>query len=314
VQVSLELAHKYGLLPFSIDQVDWAISTIFKDWLLTRGGDGSIEIKQAIKRIEHLLITNEFSDRVFTLPENSDRPVRNLLAYRKVELGGQTEEFWVPTSVFDKEFCEGVNKSELVKELQRLGWLLPPRPDGKVIRIRKIKGKANYYFVFNNRSGNHENGSDTGDTGDTSIFNPLSVTVPMVSPSITYPKTESDTSDTYKDIQNVSITSITGASLASDTGITDQNTLPVKVSTTVSPVSPVSPQKTRFGNSISQNDLKVGDRVKIPACGKYGVIQCIAPKKGKKGLFARIVLDGALNTIDVELSAVEVCTRSNSAS
>ena len=62
-----------------------------------------------------------------------------------------------------------MNKAELVKELQRLGWLLPPRPDGKAIRIRKISGKANYYYVF----GKRENINDTGDTGDTGTSNPI---------------------------------------------------------------------------------------------------------------------------------------------
>jgi putative DNA primase/helicase len=261
VQVSLGLAHKYDLLPFDVEQIDWAIAECFRAWLKVRGGDGSIEVKQAIDRIQHLLVTNEFSDRVFSLPSNDARPVRNLLAYRKVDSEGQTEEFWVPTTVFDKEFCGGVNKTELVKELQRLGWLLPPRPDGKSIRIRKLKGKANYYYVF----GKRENG---GDTGDTAISSPLSVTVPMVSPSITHPKTESDTGDTYKNIQDVGITSITGVSRASDTSITDHNCLGVTVSDAVSPVSPVSPPKTQLGNSTSVKSPKVGDRVEYIGANK----------------------------------------------
>jgi putative DNA primase/helicase len=171
VQVALGLAHKYGLLPFAIEQVEWAISTCFQDWLKARGGDGLIEIKQAIARIEHLLVTNEFSDRVYDLRDGDTKTVRNLLAYRKVGTEGDTEEFWVPPTVFDKEFVMGVNKAELVKELQRLGWLLPPRPDGKAIRIRKIGKKANYYYVF----GKRENVSDTSDTGDTRPSNPLPV-------------------------------------------------------------------------------------------------------------------------------------------
>ena len=134
-----------------------------------RGGDGSIEVKQAIARIEHLLVTNEFSDRVYDLRDGDTKTVRNLLAYRKVGGEVETEEFWVPPTVFDKEFVVGVNKAELVKELQRLGWLLPPRPDGKAIRIRKINGKANYYYVF----GKRESISDTSDTGDTGISNPF---------------------------------------------------------------------------------------------------------------------------------------------
>jgi uncharacterized protein YegJ (DUF2314 family) len=88
---------------------------------ITRGGDRSIEIKQAIDRIEHLLVTNEFSDRVMDLRDDDTKTIRNLLAYRKVGVEGVTEEFWVPPTVFDKEFVVGVNKAELVKELQRLG-------------------------------------------------------------------------------------------------------------------------------------------------------------------------------------------------
>jgi putative DNA primase/helicase len=171
VQVVLGLAHKYDLLPFPVEDIEWGISTCFKDWLTARGGDGSIEVKQAIERIEHLLVTNEFSDRVFDLRDGDTKITRNLLAYRKVGIEGDTEEFWVPPTVFDKEFVVGVNKAELVKELQRLGWLLPPRPDGKAIRIRKINGKANYYYVFPKR----KSISDTSDTGDTGTSNPLSI-------------------------------------------------------------------------------------------------------------------------------------------
>jgi putative DNA primase/helicase len=148
VQVALGLAHKYELLPFDVEQIEWAISTCFKDWLKARGGDGSIEIKQAIERIEHLLVTNEFSDRVYDLRDGDTKTIRNLLAYRKVGVEGDTEEFWVPTTVFDKEFVVGVNKAELVKELQRLGWLLPPRPDGTSVHTRRVNGKRTYFYVF----------------------------------------------------------------------------------------------------------------------------------------------------------------------
>ena len=108
-------------------------------------------MKQAIERIEHLLVTNEFSDRVYDLRDGDTKTVRNLLAYRKVGLEGDTEEFWVPTTVFDKEFVVGVNKAELVKELQRLGWLLPPRADGKAFLQRQVNNKRNYYYVFGKR-------------------------------------------------------------------------------------------------------------------------------------------------------------------
>jgi uncharacterized protein (DUF927 family) len=148
LQVSLGLAHTYELLPFPVEQIEWSVAMCFRDWLAVRGGDGSIEIKQAIERIEHLLISNEFSDRVYDLREGDTKTVRNLLAYRKVDVEKDTEEFWVPPTVFDKEFAVGVNKAELVKELQRLGWLLPPQSDGKSVRQRKINRKPVYFYVF----------------------------------------------------------------------------------------------------------------------------------------------------------------------
>jgi putative DNA primase/helicase len=259
VQVALEIAHSYGILPFPVDRIEWAIKKMFTDWLTQRGGDGSIEIKQAIARIEHLLVTNEFSDRIYTLPDNDNLKIRGgLLAYRKIDLDGQTEELWVPTTVFDKEFCNGVNKTELVKELQRKGLLLPPRPDGKAIRIRKLKGNASYYYVF----GKRENEGDTSDPSDTSTSNPCSATVSVVSPQDCLPLLASDTGDTYKDIQDVGITSITEGSQANDPSITDPNRLDAKVSDVTSPVSLVSVSKTQLGISISENALKVGDRVR----------------------------------------------------
>ena len=105
----------------------------------------------ASRRIEHLLVTNEFSDRVFDLRDGDTKTVRNLLAYRKVGVEGDTEEFCVPPTVFDKEFVVGVNKAELVKELQRLGWLLPPRPDGTSVHTRRVNGKRVYFYVFPKR-------------------------------------------------------------------------------------------------------------------------------------------------------------------
>jgi putative DNA primase/helicase len=93
-------------------------------------------------------VTNEFSDRVMDLRDGDTKTIRNLLAYRKVRVEGHTEEFWVPPTVFDKEFVVGVNKAELVKELQRLGWLLPPRPDGTSVHTRRVNGKRVYFYVF----------------------------------------------------------------------------------------------------------------------------------------------------------------------
>jgi putative DNA primase/helicase len=167
VQVVLGLAHKYDLLPFPVEDIGWGISTCFKAWLTARGGDGSIEIKMAIERIEHLLVTNEFSDRVYDLREGDTKTIRNLLAYRKVGVEGDTEEFWVPPTVFDKEFVVGVNKGGLVKKLHEAGWL-DLSEEGKT-RQRTVNKKIGRYYVFIK----WKNKGDEGDEGDEGILNSL---------------------------------------------------------------------------------------------------------------------------------------------
>jgi putative DNA primase/helicase len=252
VQVALELAHSYNILPFPVDRIEWAVKKMFADWINQRGGDGSIEIKNATKRIEHLLISNEFSDRVFTLPENSDRPVRNLLAYRKLDLEGQTEEFWVPTTVFDKEFCDGVNKKELVKELQRIGWLLPPRLDGKSTHQRSRKGEAKYYFVFGKRvfSGEGSEGSEgEGLNADGDM-------VPDPSPDLHHSKNTSEGSESSLMKNDASLHRLYQPSLIGEGNGKADNDYPI--STLESPSLP-SPPKTQLGNF---SKLKVGDRVR----------------------------------------------------
>jgi hypothetical protein len=154
VQVALELAHAYGLLPFPIEHISWAIGKIFRDWLDYRGGDGSIEVKNACVRIRSLFGSNQHGDRIFDTTENRHL-VRNLLAYCKSIKDPTTnvvepiDEYWVPSTVFDKELCDGVDKTALVLELQQRGWLIPPRNDGKAMHTRTCNGKRSYFYIFN---------------------------------------------------------------------------------------------------------------------------------------------------------------------
>jgi putative DNA primase/helicase len=258
VHVALEIAHSYDILPFPADRIEWAVKKMFADWLSQRGGDGSIEIKNALKRIEHLLITNEFSDRVFTLPENSDRTVRNLLACRKLDFEGQTEEFWVPTTVFDKEFCDGVNKKELVEELQRLEWLLPPRPDGKSTHQRSRKGEAKYYFVFGKRLFNGE-GSE-GSEGKS--LNTYGDKVLDPSPNLHHSKNTSEGGEGSRVKNDSSLHHLHQPSPGSEGNVKAKHACPATTLEVPSLPSLPSPQKTQLGDPIPELDLKVGDRVR----------------------------------------------------
>lgn len=126
LQISLGLAHKYGLLPFDIEQVSWAISECFNAWLKERGGDGSIEVKQAITKIRHLLISEQFSNRVMDVKPDKvkgnqkiEKPMGKLLAYRKIDSDGIIEGIREPPPLLNRQplastsiaFQSGVPKS-----------------------------------------------------------------------------------------------------------------------------------------------------------------------------------------------------------
>ena len=267
VQVSLGLAHKYGLLPFDVEQIEWAISECFKSWLKDRGGDGSIEVKQAISHIEHLLVTNEFSDRVSTLPVKDDRVVRNLLAYRSINFEGETEEFLIPTTVFDREFCNGVNKAELVKELQRIGWLLPPSGDGRPTIERRVKGKKSRYFIF--CCWEREKLMETVETVETVDKTPSP-------PKFEDIKTVSTEKNSMETMETASLVSSIVSPLSPDHVLpveTDRDSQTLDLEQVVEPVSSVSSvstQKTQLEISNSEKDLEIGDPVKDKVTGQIG--------------------------------------------
>jgi putative DNA primase/helicase len=258
VQVALGLAHQYGLLPFPVEQIEWSISNCFNAWLNARGGDGSIEIKRAIDNLKHVLTINEFSDRVLTIPSNNERRVHNLLAYRTLDPEGQTQEFLVPSSVFDREFCNGVNKSELVRELQRLGLMLPPRSDGKSVYARRVNGKQDNFYVFPRC----ENAGDASDAGDAPSPNPVLETLSDTSPLHHQDKTIGDAGDAPPPLSLPLHHLHHQGKMTGDADINIHNPDTATDTITASPASPASPPKTQLGNF---SKFKVGERVRF--CG-----------------------------------------------
>jgi uncharacterized protein (DUF927 family) len=148
VQVGLEIAHSYDLLPFPIEQCAWAVSQMFTDWVNVRGGAGSIEIKEACNKIEHLFVSNQHNaDRI--ADSKSPQGTRNLLAYRSDDLVTDGIEFWVPQSIFDKELGDGVDKNELIAELKKREWLKPSLDNKHHTLRRRLDGRQQRFIVFN---------------------------------------------------------------------------------------------------------------------------------------------------------------------
>jgi putative DNA primase/helicase len=189
VQVALGLAHSYGLLPFPVEDIDWAVSTLFQDWLTARGSHGPIEVKNACDAIGYLLTTQENGERFFTFPENDGLKPRNQLGYRRREVisadsdgttYGATEELWIFPEVFREELCEGINPTEVAKELINRGWLTTGQ-SGNVTQTQKIKGKVQRFYCFRK----WVSSSVTGVTTVTPDPEQASAVTPEEDPSVT---------------------------------------------------------------------------------------------------------------------------------
>ena len=147
VQVGLELAHSYGLLPFPIEQCQWAVKRMFTAWVNSRGGEGLIEIKEACNKIELLFESNQHGDRIYEVG-TTNPIVRNLLAYKVYDVLTQTLEYLVPVPVFNKELADGVDRSQLIVTLQELGHLKLSVEDDRNTVKRTILGKRRSFFAF----------------------------------------------------------------------------------------------------------------------------------------------------------------------
>jgi putative DNA primase/helicase len=292
VQVALELAHAYGLLPFPLEHIGWAIGKMFRDWLDYRGGDGSIEVKNACDRIRNLFVTQEYGDRIYNLSDGDAQSVRNLLAYRKTNEDGETEEFWVPTSVFDLEICTGVDKPALIKELQKRGWLAPPRNDGKSTLQRRIKKRRNYYYVFQPQNIFGENSSESGESGESVVYNSLP-TISTAPDILTHQhKSSSESGESVKEVVNGS-DSLDSPRLTEAVSQNGNSQLLSKQPSqpSDSPVSPDSPAKVQSqetGDGYLSPPLNKGDKVIVQTSQAVGVVidrRIKNHRSPKKGVF-----------------------------
>jgi putative DNA primase/helicase len=268
VQVGLELAHSFNLLPLAIEQCGWAVKQMFAAWVDIRGGAGSIEIKEACNRIEHLFVSNQHGDRV--ADTHNPVNVRNLLAYRHIDDLTKEAEFWVPPAIFDKELSDSVDRKGLIKELQVRGWLKPSLDERPTLRRRLEINKQQRFFVFRDfwtndeRSpsdlGNHKKVLDSVDSVDSKAESD-SETEFLSSPGESSSKNESGLGGLAPEISES-----TESSDENSTGLgwTQPELSQGETSTMSSPLSPASPAKNRVSENASEQEreFKVGDRVK----------------------------------------------------
>ncbi len=271
VQVGLEVAHSFNILPFPITQCSWSVAEMFGSWTNARGGDGSIEIKEACNKIELLFESAQHGDRIYDVGKDLSGQVRNLLAYRVFDTLTQTIEFLVPVPIFNAELADGVDRHQLITELQKRGYLKVSTESDRNTVKRVILGKRRSFFAFhefwtelekNKFPHPHENA--TGHTGHTGRA----------------PETSSDSasvvSRTLRDSENTNGTHGTSPwHSASD----------IDLESGVCPVCPVEENSAGQSRDTSESSAEAGLRAAVPC------VPCVPLEKQHPEMAAKIDRD-----------------------
>jgi hypothetical protein len=115
-----------------------------------------------LQSIERNLLTSRVYD-----PSNSSKPLSNVLGYW-VRSDRNDGLLCIPPATFEAEFCKEVKKSALVKELIRLGVLVPRIDDKSTSQMRPEPNQKQrrYYFVVNLEVAKKI--GESGDSGESS--------------------------------------------------------------------------------------------------------------------------------------------------
>jgi hypothetical protein len=140
-----------------------------------------------------------------------------------------------------------------------LGWLLPPSGDGRPTHERRVNGKKSRFYIF--RSWEREKTMETLETLETKPENELGADI-QDNPAVSTAKNGVETLETEppKSALRSPVSPVQKTSV--ETGSDSQTLDTERTSEPVSTVSSDSTPKTRLGNSNSENDPKVGDRVR----------------------------------------------------
>lgn len=144
-----ELAISFGVFPWEAGTAITAARTCFQDWLAFRGGVGTLEAREAIRRIRAFISANRTSRFEEWEKDKGPEVVHNSVGFRREKDG--VLEFMVTRDSFRNELCLGGNPKTVAAVLSQAGYLEtdsqgnfmkthnPPRL-GKTARFYTVNG------------------------------------------------------------------------------------------------------------------------------------------------------------------------------
>jgi putative DNA primase/helicase len=133
------LAARLGVVPWSESEAAHAARVCFESWLESRGGAGSAEAMQAIRRVRRFI--EEHGESRFARWDHAagDRPTVRRAGFHRSD--GERNLFVVFPETFKEEICAGLDSRFVARLLRDRGILLPDG-DGRVTRGMRLPGFA----------------------------------------------------------------------------------------------------------------------------------------------------------------------------
>jgi putative DNA primase/helicase len=146
------MAVEFGIVPFSINEVEACVNTMFDNWLERFGGDSSYELKSMIEDIHRLCVEQQHSRFYNAQPDLEERVnlPREKAGYWKMapDKNGLVvlSEFWILPNVFEREILKGKDRKVFYPLLAKGGYLIEG-DDKHYAQKKQPKGEGRQRFI-----------------------------------------------------------------------------------------------------------------------------------------------------------------------
>jgi putative DNA primase/helicase len=149
IAVAGEIAARVGILPWAPGNATEAAATVFRQWLVGRGGSGSSEDRQAIERVRGFLEQHGSSRfEPIVADEYTPKTINRAGFWREGEAG---REYLILGTQWREEVCAGMDASRVARVLAEAGYMRRGG-DGKsslTVTLPGGIGKTRCYVITN---------------------------------------------------------------------------------------------------------------------------------------------------------------------
>lgn len=151
------IAVELGIIPHSVAEIDTCVEEVFTSWKDRFGTDSSYELKTIKADMRKLCVEQQYSRFLNADPtEEKVNLPHNKAGYWKMK-DGALYEYWIDTSVFDREVLKGRDKKVFFPLLIKQGYIKKEEKDRHQCKRRPAKENSQWFIVVPASVFNDEN-------------------------------------------------------------------------------------------------------------------------------------------------------------